>query len=71
MLILNENLYNKLRHAGLQCLELPTQHVNLVSAFNEKSKRLRKQALLEINIGGTKNKWYCCQLNCSLKQSWD
>ena len=54
MPILNENLYNKLRHAGLQCLELPTQHVNLVSAFNDKSKRVKKQALLEVNIGGTK-----------------
>lgn len=36
--ILNESLYNKLRHAGLQCLELRTQHVNLVGAFNNKSK---------------------------------
>jgi len=54
MSILNENLYNKLRHAGLQCLELPTQHVYLVSAFNDKSKRVKKQALLEVNIGGTK-----------------
>ena len=52
--ILNENLYDKLKHAGLQCLELPTQHVNLVSAFNDKSKRVKKQALLEVNIGGTK-----------------
>jgi hypothetical protein len=54
MSILNENLYNKLRHAGLQCLELPTQHVNFVSAFNNKSKIVKKQALLEVNIGGTK-----------------
>jgi predicted aspartyl protease len=54
MSILNENLYNKLRHAGLQCLELPTQHVNLVSAFKNKSKIVKKQALLEVNIGGTK-----------------
>jgi predicted aspartyl protease/adenylate kinase family enzyme len=52
--ILNENLNNKLKYAGLQCLELPTQHVNLVSAFNDKSKRVKKQALLEVNIGGTK-----------------
>jgi hypothetical protein len=37
--ILNENLYNTLRHAGLQCPELPTQHVNLVSVFNNKSKK--------------------------------
>jgi hypothetical protein len=54
MSILNENLYNKLRQAGLQCLELPMQHVNLVSAFNDKSRRVRKEALLEVNIGGTK-----------------
>ena len=38
MSILNEHLYNKLKHAGLKCLELPTQHVNLVRAFNDKSK---------------------------------
>jgi len=49
--ILNEQLYNKLRLLGLNCLELPTQHPNLVSAFNERSKRIRKQALLEIQIG--------------------
>ena len=54
MSILNEYLYNKLKHAGLNCLELPTQHVNLVSAFNDKSKRVKKQALLEVNIGTTK-----------------
>jgi hypothetical protein len=46
MSILNEGLYNKLRHAGLQCLELPIQHVNLISAFSNKSKRVKKQALL-------------------------
>ena len=50
MSILNEQLYNKLRLSGLNCLEFPTQHLNLVSAFNERSKRRRKQALLEIQI---------------------
>jgi hypothetical protein len=49
--ILNEKLYNKLRLSGFNCLELPTQHLNLVSAFSERSKRIRKQALLEIQIG--------------------
>jgi hypothetical protein len=49
--ILNKQLYNKLRLLGLNCLELPTQHLNLVSAFNEKSKRIRKQTLLGIQIG--------------------
>jgi hypothetical protein len=54
MSIPNKNLYNKLRHAGLQCLELLTQHVSLVSAFSNNSKRVKKQALLEVNVGGTK-----------------
>ena len=53
--ILNEQLYNKLYLLGLKCLELPTQHLNLVSAFNERSKRIRKQALLEIQIGDSTN----------------
>lgn len=50
--IMNEHLYNRLRHRGLKCLELPTQHVNLISAFNKKSNRVRKQAMLEVEIGG-------------------
>jgi hypothetical protein len=50
MSILNEQLYNKLRLLGLNCLELPTQHLNLVSKFNERSKRIRKQELLEIQM---------------------
>ncbi|GFG32722.1 hypothetical protein Cfor_04170 [Coptotermes formosanus] len=54
MSILNEHLYNKLRLLGLNCLQLPTQHFNLVSAFNERSKTVRKQALLEIQIGDHK-----------------
>jgi len=54
MSILNENLYNKLRHARLQCLELPTQNVNLVSAYNMKSKIVKKQEWLKVNFGGAK-----------------
>ena len=34
-------------------MELPTQHVNLVSAFKNKSERVKKQALLEVRMGGT------------------
>jgi hypothetical protein len=52
--ILNENVYNKLRHAWLKCPELPTQDVNPVSAFSNRSKRVKKQALLEVYIGSTK-----------------
>ena len=49
--ILNEHLYNKLRLLGLNCLEMLTQYLNLVSAFSDGCKRIRKQALLEIQIG--------------------
>jgi hypothetical protein len=35
MSILNEHLYNKLRHAGLKCLELPTQNINLARSTVE------------------------------------
>jgi hypothetical protein len=49
--ILTEQLYDKLRLLGLNCLEFPTQHLNLVGAFNERSKRIKKQSLLEIQKG--------------------
>jgi hypothetical protein len=49
--IMNEHLYNGLRHRGLKGLELPTQNINLVSAFNRKSNRIKKQALIEFKIG--------------------
>jgi len=52
--IMNEHLYNRLRHEGLNCFELPTQHVNLLSAFNEKSNRVKKQAMLDVIIGDFK-----------------
>ena len=36
----------------LKCFELPTQHVNLLSAFTKKSNKVKKQALLDVNMGG-------------------
>jgi hypothetical protein len=33
--IMNQHLYNRLRHEGLKCFELQTQHVNLLSAFDK------------------------------------
>jgi hypothetical protein len=48
--ILNKQLHYKLRLLGLNCLELPTQHLKLVSTFNDRSKGIKKQALLEIQI---------------------
>ena len=53
MPILNEYLSNKLKHTVVKCVELPTEHVNLISAFNDQSKSVKKQALLEVNIGST------------------
>ena len=52
--IMNEHLYNRLRHEGLKCFELPTQHVNLLSAFNKKSNKVKKQAMLDESIGDFK-----------------
>jgi hypothetical protein len=52
--IMNEHLYNRLRHEGLRCCELPTQHVNLLSAFNKKSHRVKKQAMLDVEISNIK-----------------
>jgi hypothetical protein len=46
-------LYKKLRDAGSKCPELPTQHVNRVSALNNKRKRVKKRALLDLDIGST------------------
>ena len=51
---MNEHLYNRLRHEGLKCFELPTQHVNLLSAFNKKSNRVKIQAMLGVKIGDFK-----------------
>jgi len=48
--IMNEHLYDRLRHEGLKCFELPTQHVNLLIAFNKKGNRVKKQAMLDVNI---------------------
>jgi hypothetical protein len=51
MSIIKEHLYNGFRRKGLKCLELPAQNINLVSAFNKKSNRIMKQALLNFNLG--------------------
>jgi hypothetical protein len=49
--IMNEHLYNRLRHEGLKCLELPTQHVNLLSAFGNNSNRVKRQTVMGMSIG--------------------
>jgi hypothetical protein len=39
--IMNENLYEKIKQRGNKYLELPAQHLTLVSAFNDKSRWVR------------------------------
>ena len=47
----NAILYNTLSYAGLQCPLLGIRQVNIITTFNNKIKRVMKEALLEVNIG--------------------
>ena len=49
--IMNENLYEKIRQKGNTYLELPAQHLTLVSAFNDKGKRVKKQIFMPVKLG--------------------
>jgi hypothetical protein len=49
--LVSEELYNKIRQQGNQYLDLPAQHLTLLSAFNDKSRRIKRQAMLPIEIG--------------------
>jgi hypothetical protein len=69
--IMNEHLYNRLRHEGLKCFELPTQHVNLLSVFNKKSNRVKKQAMLDVSTGDFKINQIVLLLPQLLMPYWD
>jgi CxxC motif-containing protein len=49
--IMNENLYERIRQKGNSYLELPAQHLTLVSAFNDKGKQVKKQIFVPVKIG--------------------
>jgi hypothetical protein len=49
--LISERVYEKLIDAGLQVPTLPVEGVVLVSAFGRRSKRIRRQALIEFSIG--------------------
>jgi hypothetical protein len=49
--LVSEELYNKIKQQGNQYLDLPAQHLTLVSAFNDKSRRIKRQAMIPIEIG--------------------
>jgi hypothetical protein len=48
--IVSENMFNELTSNGVPSLQLPAQHVMLVSALGGKSKRIRKQVMLELKF---------------------
>jgi hypothetical protein len=50
--ILKKN-YNNLGQAGLNYLHPQTQHVDSDTAFSNKRRRVKKQALLQVSIRGT------------------
>ena len=48
--IISEELYSELKTKGLNSLELPTQNVVLKSAFTGRTKRVKRQALIQLRI---------------------
>jgi len=48
--IISEELYSEFKARGLDSLELPTQNVVLKSAFKGRTKRVKRQALVKLQI---------------------
>jgi len=48
--IISEDLYNKFKARGLHSLELPTQNVVSKSAFAGRTRRVRRQTLVKLQI---------------------
>jgi hypothetical protein len=46
---MNENLY-EIKQRGNKYLELPAQHLTLVSAFNDKSRRVKRQIFVPVKL---------------------
>jgi len=40
---MSQDLYNKLRDYGMRNLELPVQNMKLVSAFNDRARKVKKK----------------------------
>jgi hypothetical protein len=49
--IISEFMYRELKAKGVESIELPTQNVVLVGAFNKKEQRVRKQVYLTMKFG--------------------
>jgi len=48
---MNEDLYEKMKQRGNKYLELPAQHLTLVSTFNDKSRRVKRQIFVPVELG--------------------
>jgi hypothetical protein len=49
--LMSENIYERLLKSGVELPELPLENVVLVEAFGKRSKRIRRQALIEFAVG--------------------
>jgi hypothetical protein len=52
--LLSGRMYQKLKLAGIELLELPVQGIVLITAFESKSRKIKTQVLLEFTIGEDK-----------------
>jgi len=48
---MNENLNEKIKPRGNKYLELPAQHLTLISAFNDKSWRVKREIFVPVKLG--------------------
>jgi hypothetical protein len=49
--LMSQDLYNKLRANGMRNLELSVQNMKLVSAFNDRARKVKTQAMLTLKFG--------------------
>jgi hypothetical protein len=49
--IMNETLHEKIKKRGDKYLELPAQNFTLVSAFNDRSRRVKRQIFWRVELG--------------------
>jgi hypothetical protein len=48
--LINKNLY-KIKQRGNKYLELPAQHITMVSTFNDNSRRVKRQIFVSVKLG--------------------
>jgi len=49
--LMNEDLYERIKQRGNKYLKLPAQHLTLVNAFNDKSRRVKRQIFVPVKLG--------------------